>query len=149
MNEDAKRAELSALRTARAQLEAVASAASSAPALSRLLHRLLRRGGRDARNLRSRNELAVQRHRLLPLVRADRPRAASVAVNPGLFDLPLSAAALDINSGVTLAIGSCLYLGTGMLYGILFHVVQSRFAPHAGFGLDGADAGRFPSPCGW
>jgi len=46
---------------------------------------------------------------------------------------PLGAAALDINSGVTLAIGSCLYLGTGMLYGILFHVVQSRFAPHAGF----------------
>ena len=46
---------------------------------------------------------------------------------------PLGAAALDINSGVTLAVGSCLYLGTGMLYGILFHVVQSRFAPQAGF----------------
>ncbi len=46
---------------------------------------------------------------------------------------PLGAAALDVNSGVTLAIGSCLYLGTGMLYGALFHVVQSRFAPNAGF----------------
>ena len=46
---------------------------------------------------------------------------------------PLGATALDINSGVTLAIGSCLYLGTGMLYGMLFHVVQSRFAPNAGF----------------
>lgn len=44
---------------------------------------------------------------------------------------PLGAAALEINSGVTLAIGSCLYLGTGMLYGVLFHVVQSRFAPQA------------------
>jgi len=46
---------------------------------------------------------------------------------------PLGAAALDISSGVTLAVGSCLYLGTGMVYGILFHVVQSRFAPKAGF----------------
>ena len=53
---------------------------------------------------------------------------------------PLGAAALNINSGVTLAIGSCLYLGTGMLYGILFHVVQSRFAPHAGLlGAHGID----------
>jgi hypothetical protein len=46
---------------------------------------------------------------------------------------PLGAAALEVNSGVTLAIGSCLYLGTGMVYGVLFHVVQSRFAPNAGF----------------
>jgi len=47
---------------------------------------------------------------------------------------PLGAAALDINSGVTLAIGSCLYLGTGMVYGVLFHLVQARFAPKASFG---------------
>lgn len=47
---------------------------------------------------------------------------------------PLGAAALDINSGVTLAIGSCLYLATGMVYGVLFHLVQARFAPQASFG---------------
>jgi hypothetical protein len=46
---------------------------------------------------------------------------------------PLGATALDINSGVTLAIGSCLYLGTGMVYGMLFHIAQSWFAPRAGF----------------
>lgn len=46
---------------------------------------------------------------------------------------PLGAKALSIDSGMTLAIGSCLYIGTGMLYGMLFHVAQSRLLPRGGF----------------
>jgi hypothetical protein len=43
---------------------------------------------------------------------------------------PLGAQALDLDAvdgGVTLAIGCCLYLGTGMLYGILFEIVLTRY----------------------
>lgn len=43
---------------------------------------------------------------------------------------PLGAQALDFNAvdhGVTLAVGCCLYLATGMLYGILFEIVLTRF----------------------
>lgn len=43
---------------------------------------------------------------------------------------PMGAQALDLNAvdnGVTLAIGCCLYLATGMLYGILFEIVLTRF----------------------
>jgi hypothetical protein len=47
---------------------------------------------------------------------------------------PLGEAALKINGGITLAIGVCLYLGTGMLYGMLFQVVLSRFFPDARLG---------------
>jgi hypothetical protein len=36
---------------------------------------------------------------------------------------PLGAEALDVNDGVTLAIGCCLYLATGMLLGIPFNLV--------------------------
>ena len=39
---------------------------------------------------------------------------------------PLGAAALQIDNGMTLAIGCCLYLATGMLYGIFFHLVLTR-----------------------
>src|SRR5262249_27780277 len=39
---------------------------------------------------------------------------------------PLGKPALQIESGLTLAIGCCLYLGTGMLLGIPFHLVYSR-----------------------
>lgn len=40
---------------------------------------------------------------------------------------PLGQKALDINSGFALAAGCCLYLGTGMLLGIPFHLILSRF----------------------
>ncbi len=43
---------------------------------------------------------------------------------------PMGAQALDLNAvdnGVTLAIGCCLYLATGMLYGILFQIVLTRY----------------------
>lgn len=42
---------------------------------------------------------------------------------------PLGEAALKIDTGVTLAIGCCLYLGTGMLYGMLFQLFLTRYAP--------------------
>jgi hypothetical protein len=42
---------------------------------------------------------------------------------------PLGASALQIDSGVTLAIGCCLYLATGMLYGMLFQVLFFRLLP--------------------
>lgn len=40
---------------------------------------------------------------------------------------PLGEKALSIESGATLALGCCLYLGTGMVLGIPFHLVLSRF----------------------
>lgn len=36
---------------------------------------------------------------------------------------PLGERALEMESGLALAIGCCLYIGTGMLYGIIFQVV--------------------------
>lgn len=44
---------------------------------------------------------------------------------------PLGAAALKIDTGITLAIGCCLYVGTGMLYGIAFQLFLTRYAPEA------------------
>ena len=43
---------------------------------------------------------------------------------------PLGEQALDydaVDNGLILAIGCCLYLATGMLYGILFQIVLTRF----------------------
>jgi hypothetical protein len=40
---------------------------------------------------------------------------------------PLGEQALALDSGVALGIGTCLYLLTGSLYGIAFHVVLSRW----------------------
>lgn len=42
--------------------------------------------------------------------------------------------ALDpaLDSGMALAIGCCLYIATGMLLGIVFHVVLTRFCAQAG-----------------
>lgn len=40
---------------------------------------------------------------------------------------PLGEKALHAESGAILALGCCLYLGTGMVYGALFHVFLSRF----------------------
>ena len=68
------------------------------------------------------------------------------AVGSALFDqhplqlirvyltFPLGEYALHISSGLTLAIGCCLYLGTGMLLGIPFHVMLSRWLPTSSFG---------------
>jgi hypothetical protein len=47
---------------------------------------------------------------------------------------PMGEQALDFNSldnGLILAIGCCLYIGTGMLYGMLFQIVLTRFAADA------------------
>lgn len=46
---------------------------------------------------------------------------------------PLGEQALHIDGGLTLAIGCCLYLGTGMLYGMLFHLVLTRLTADATF----------------
>ena len=42
---------------------------------------------------------------------------------------PLGDRALEIDTGLTLAIGCCLYLGTGMVLGVLFQLVLARWAP--------------------
>jgi hypothetical protein len=47
---------------------------------------------------------------------------------------PLGETALEIDTPITLAIGCCLYLGTGMLYGMIFQLVLTRFTPQATFG---------------
>ncbi len=50
---------------------------------------------------------------------------------------PMGAQALDysaVDNGLTLAIGCCLYLATGMLYGIMFQIVLTRIAADASFG---------------
>lgn len=44
---------------------------------------------------------------------------------------PLGASALQIDSGLALAIGCCLYLATGMVLGIPFQLVLSRYFAHA------------------
>ncbi len=41
----------------------------------------------------------------------------------------------NINDGLALTIGICLYIATGMLLGIPFQVVLSRYAPHASLGV--------------
>ena len=47
---------------------------------------------------------------------------------------PIGAEALDTESGLALAIGCCLYLGTGMLLGIPFQLVLTRWLPQSPFG---------------
>lgn len=46
---------------------------------------------------------------------------------------PLGQRALAIDDGLTLALGCCLYIATGMVYGALFQVALSRFTPQASF----------------
>lgn len=46
---------------------------------------------------------------------------------------PLGEAGLSADDGMTLAVGCCLYLGTGMLLGIPFQLVLSRYVPNASF----------------
>jgi hypothetical protein len=45
---------------------------------------------------------------------------------------PLGQSALELNSGVLLALGCLLYLCTGMLYGMLFELAISYYVPRAG-----------------
>jgi len=47
---------------------------------------------------------------------------------------PLGAEALHVDDGLTLAIGCCLYLATGMLLGVPFHLVLSRWFANTSFG---------------
>jgi hypothetical protein len=44
---------------------------------------------------------------------------------------PLAGQALGLESGLALGIGTCLYLLTGSFYGVVFHVVLSRFFDRA------------------
>jgi hypothetical protein len=44
---------------------------------------------------------------------------------------PLGDRALEIDSGLALAIGCCLYLGTGMLLGIPVYLALTRFTAHS------------------
>lgn len=49
---------------------------------------------------------------------------------------PMGAEALDFNAvdnGIVLAVGVCLYVATGMLYGIVFQLVLTRFVAEASF----------------
>ena len=48
---------------------------------------------------------------------------------------PLGERALEIDSGFVLAAGCCLYLGTGMIGGIPFHMILTRFYPKASTGV--------------
>jgi hypothetical protein len=48
---------------------------------------------------------------------------------------PLGEEALSIDGGVTLAIGCCLYLSTGMLLGIPFHLLLTGWLSKATFGV--------------
>jgi hypothetical protein len=47
---------------------------------------------------------------------------------------PLGEAALSMDHGLTLALGCCLYLGTGMLYGVLFQTLLAWLTERRGFG---------------
>jgi hypothetical protein len=54
---------------------------------------------------------------------------------------PLGESALNMDSGVALAIGCCLYLGTGMLLGIPFQLLLTRWLPKASFAVRFAGVG--------
>lgn len=43
---------------------------------------------------------------------------------------PLGEKAFEVETGMTLAIGCCLYIGTGMLFGIVFQMMIARIAPN-------------------
>lgn len=46
------------------------------------------------------------------------------------FPLGEQALSSDFGSGIALAIGCCLYIGTGMLLGVLFQMAFARFTPN-------------------
>lgn len=47
---------------------------------------------------------------------------------------PLGEKALEMQGGIALVTGCCLYLATGMLLGIPMQMALARFAPHGGLG---------------
>jgi hypothetical protein len=47
---------------------------------------------------------------------------------------PMGEAALALDGGLALTIGCCLYIGTGMVYGIAFQLLLTRFFPTASLG---------------
>lgn len=47
---------------------------------------------------------------------------------------PLGESALELEGGLALTIGCCLYIATGMLYGIIFQLVLTRFFPTVALG---------------
>ena len=47
---------------------------------------------------------------------------------------PLGEAALELDSGMTLALGCCLYIATGMALGVVFHTLLVRSTGQAGLG---------------
>ena len=47
------------------------------------------------------------------------------------FPLKEQALSEDFGSGMVLAIGCCLYIGTGMVLGVLFQMAFARFTPNA------------------
>jgi hypothetical protein len=48
---------------------------------------------------------------------------------------PLGERALELNDGLTLTIGCCLYIGTGMLLGVPFHVLLAWFTDRKSIGV--------------
>jgi hypothetical protein len=48
------------------------------------------------------------------------------------FPLGEKALSPDFNNNIALALGCCLYLGTGMLFGVPFQLILARFLPRAG-----------------
>lgn len=67
--------------------------------------------------------------------------AAAAGMNPlqlikVYLTFGLGEKALDpsLDSGMALAIGCCLYIATGMLLGVPFHLILTRFAPDASLG---------------
>ncbi len=49
------------------------------------------------------------------------------------FPLGEKALAPGFDTGVALAVGCCLYIGTGMLLGVVFQLAFARFVPHGSF----------------
>lgn len=46
---------------------------------------------------------------------------------------PLGARALEMQSGLALAVGCCLYIATGMVLGMFFHLFLTRYTANASF----------------
>lgn len=47
---------------------------------------------------------------------------------------PLGARALDLDGGIALAVGCCLYIATGMLLGVPFHMLLVSYTKKSSFG---------------
>ena len=51
------------------------------------------------------------------------------------FPLGEKALAEEFSTGITLAVGCCLYIGTGMVLGIFVHMVFARFTPNSSLSI--------------